>query len=197
MFRRFDRVPGIAGDDPALRRLFLERIEIFRLAGEERNHGAILEQAAGIAFAHELDEVGAEGDVEDRFRIGLRERLHHRTCIDLAERRPLLVDPLDIGPLLRHQFLEHCHRRLAVFIIRRNRRPALGRQLCGGFRQHRRLHVVRGTQAEGVAVAFGPGDGVGQRLGGQEEDLLLVGEVADGKTDVGQEGAGEHRDVLA
>ena len=35
MVRRLDVVPGITRDDPALGRLFLQRIEIFRLAGEE------------------------------------------------------------------------------------------------------------------------------------------------------------------
>ena len=35
MVRRLDVVPGITGDDPAFGRLFLQRIEIFRLAGEE------------------------------------------------------------------------------------------------------------------------------------------------------------------
>jgi hypothetical protein len=41
---------------------------------------------------------------------------------------------------------------------------------------HRHLHVGRGPQAEGVAVAVLPGDLVGQRLGGEKEDLLLAGE---------------------
>ena len=161
------------------------------------DHRAVLEQAAGVAFAHELHQVGAEGDVEDRFRIGGGNRLHHRAGVDLALRRPLLVDPLDVGTLLRHQLLEHRDRGLAVFIVRRDRRPALGRQFCGLFHQHRRLHVVGRTQAEGVAVALRPGDGVGQRFGGEEEHLLLVGEIADGEADVGQERAGQHRDVLA
>src|SRR5260370_35110283 len=81
--------------------------------------------------------------------------------------------------------------------MRRVRGTAFCGQLRGGFRQHRRLHVVGGTQTEGVAVALGRGDGVGQRLRRQEEDFLLVGEVTDGKTDVGQECADQYRDVLA
>jgi hypothetical protein len=74
---------------------------------------------------------------------------------------------------------------------------------CGGhcssthwIHQHRRLHVVGRTQPERVAVALGPGDGVGQRLGREEEHLLLFGEVAHRKTNVGQEGADQHRDIL-
>ena len=53
----------------------------------------------GIALAHELYEIGAEGDVEDGFRIGRGDGLHDGTRVDLALRRPLLVDPLDIGAL--------------------------------------------------------------------------------------------------
>src|SRR5216684_7188782 len=84
-----------------------------------------------------------------------------------------------------------------IFIIRRDRRPALGRQLCSFLHQHRRLHVIRRTQTESVVIALGPGDGVGQRLGGEEENLLLVGEIADGQSNIGQERTGEHRHVLA
>src|SRR3979490_313667 len=64
VLRRLDAVPGIAGDDPSLRRFFLQWIEILRLAGEERDHFAILEKTARIAFAHELYKVRAEGDGE-------------------------------------------------------------------------------------------------------------------------------------
>src|SRR5438477_11927964 len=49
---------------------------------------------------------------------------------------------------------------------------------------HRDLHSFPtrrssdlGPQAEGVAVALGPGDGVGQRLRGKEEYLFLVGKI--------------------
>src|SRR5437868_8514907 len=110
MLRHLDVVPGIASDDPPLRRFLLQRIEIFRFAGEEGNDRTILEQPAGVAFAHEFYQVGAEGDVEDGFRIGLCDSLYHRTGIDLALRRPLLVDPLDIRALLRHQLLEYRNR---------------------------------------------------------------------------------------
>ena len=114
MLRHLDAVPGIAGDDPSFRRFVLQRIEIFRLSGEERDHRAPLEQAAGVAFAHKLHQIGAEGDIEDRFRIGRGNRLHYRTRVDFALRWPLLVDPLDIGTLFRHQFLEHRNRGLAI-----------------------------------------------------------------------------------
>src|SRR3954468_10257724 len=99
MVRRLDVVPGVTRDDPALRRLVLQRIEIFRLAGEEADDLAVLEQAAGVALANQLHEIGAEGDVEDRLGIGGSRRLYHRTRIDLALRRPLFVDPLDVGTL--------------------------------------------------------------------------------------------------
>src|ERR1051325_3828219 len=41
---RIDLVPRVTGDDPALRRLVLQRIEIFRLAGQETDHRFSLEQ---------------------------------------------------------------------------------------------------------------------------------------------------------
>src|SRR4029079_5020553 len=44
---RIDRVPRIAGYDPADRGLVLERIEIFRFARKQAHHGAVLERAAG------------------------------------------------------------------------------------------------------------------------------------------------------
>src|SRR5581483_966649 len=59
MLLGLDLVPRIAGDDPADRRLVLERVEIFRLAGEQADHRAILEYAARIALADELGEVAA------------------------------------------------------------------------------------------------------------------------------------------
>ncbi len=73
-----------------------ERIEIFRLARQQAHHGAILEHAAGGAFAHQLGEVGAEQHVEDRVGLGIVDRLHHRAGIDLAERRRLLGDEFDV-----------------------------------------------------------------------------------------------------
>jgi hypothetical protein len=57
---RIDRVPRVAGDHPVLRRLAAQRIEVFGLAGQQRHDLAPLEQAARIALAHELAEVGGE-----------------------------------------------------------------------------------------------------------------------------------------
>ena len=161
-----------------------ERIEIFRLARQQAHHGAILEDAARIALAHELGEVAAEQHVEDRVRLGVVDRLRHRAGVDLAERRRLLGDELDVGLRLLHQRLEILRGRLAVFEVRIDQRPAL---LLRGDRrrhQHRGLHVGRGAQAEGVFVAVLPGDLVGQRLGGEEEHLLLAGEIGDRETDI-------------
>ena len=189
-------VPGIAGDDPSLRRLILERIEIFRLAGEQADDRAVLEQAARIALAHELDEVRPEGDVEDRVRLGLGDRLRDRAGVDLALRRPLLADPLDVGALGREQLLEHGDGGLAVFVVRRDRRPFLRRQLGRLVGEHRGLLVGARPQAERVAIALGERDRVGKRLGGEEEDLLLLGVVGHREADVGEEGSREHRDAV-
>ena len=196
VFRRLDRVPGIAGNDPAFRRLLLERIEIFGLTGKEAHDRTALEQATSVAFAYELDEVRTEGDVEDRLGI-CGKCLHHRAGGDLALRRPLLIHPLNVGPLRRHQLLEYGDGRLTVLIVRRNRGPTLGRQLRRRLGEHCRLHVIGGSQTERIAISLRPGDRIRQRLGRQEEHLLLVGKVAHGQADVRQERARQHGDFLA
>ena len=71
MLGRLDVVPGIARDVPADRRLVLERIEIFRLAGQQVEHFHSLEQPALLALAHELREIGAEQRGEDRVGLGV------------------------------------------------------------------------------------------------------------------------------
>src|SRR3954454_3171712 len=129
MLRYLDAVPGVAGDDPTFGGFVLQWIEIFRLASQEADDRAVLEQAASIALTHQLYEIGAERNVEDGFRICSSDSLHQGTGIDLALRRPLLLNPLDVGSLFRHQFLEDGHSRLAVFIVRRDRRPTFGGQL--------------------------------------------------------------------
>ena len=106
MLGRVDRVPGIAGDVPALRRLVLQRIEILGLAAQQVEHLDALEQAARVALAHEPREIGAEERGEDRVGLGVGQRLHHRAGVDLAERRRLLGDELDVGLRLLQQLLE-------------------------------------------------------------------------------------------
>ena len=85
---------------------------------------------------------------------------------------------------------------LAVFVIRIDQRPALllRRERVG--QQHRHLHVGRGPQPERIVVAVRPGDLVGQRLGGEEEHLLLAGEFGDGEADIGEEGAAQDVDAV-
>jgi len=59
--------------------------------------------------------------------------------------------------------------------------------------EHRRLHVGRRTQAEGIAIAVLPDDLVGERLGGHEDDLALLGQIRYRQADVRRERA--HQDV--
>ena len=196
VLRRLDVGPGIAGDDPACRRLGLQRIEIFGLAGQEADHRAVLKRAARVALAHELHEVAAELDIEDRVGLGGVDRFENRASVDLALRRPLLRHPLDVGALGGEQLLENCDGRLPIFIVRRDRRPSLGRKLGGFLRQHGRLHVIRGAKAEGVAVALGPGDRVGQRLAGDEQHLLLRRKIRDRESDIGEKGSGQQGNAV-
>ena len=132
-----------------------------------------------------------------RVRLGVVDRLRHRAGVDLAERRRLLGDEFDVGLRLLQERLEVLGRRLAVFEIRIDQRPAL---LLGGNRrrhQHGDLHVGRGAQAEGIFVAVLPGDLVGERLGGEEEHFLLAGKIGDREADVGEESPREHRHAFA
>ena len=191
MRRSVDLVPRITGHDPALRRLALERVQVFRLPRQQTDDGHAVEYPARRAFTDELGEIGAEGHVEDGFRLGCRQRLHGRSGVDLALRRPLLADELDIRPLRLQELLEHRDRRLAVFIIRRHRGPALGGQGRRLFHQHGGLHIGRGTQAEGVAVALLPRDGVGQRFRRDEHLLAAERIIADRQPDMAEIGAGE------
>jgi branched-chain amino acid transport system substrate-binding protein len=47
----------------------------------------VLEQAARLAFAHELGEVGSEQGRENRVGLGVGQRLRHRAGFDFAQRR--------------------------------------------------------------------------------------------------------------
>ena len=197
MLVRVDLRPGIARDDPALRRLGAERIQVFGLAGQKAHDLAALEQPARRALAHERDEVAREGDVVDRLRLGREQGLHGGPRLDLAERRPLLLDELDLGLALLQQPLELGDRGLAVFVVRRDGRPAGRVELGGLVRQHAVLHVGRGPQPPGVGMALLPGERGRERLGGDEQHLLLLGEIGHREADVGEEGAGQQRHALA
>ena len=59
------------------------------MAGQERDHLAILEQTSGVALAHEFDQIGAEGDVEGDDREG--ERAHG----GIAPGEPKALDNID------------------------------------------------------------------------------------------------------
>ena len=196
MLGRLDPVPGVAGDDPAVGRFVLQRVEVLGLAGQHADHLAALEQAAGIALAHKLGQVGTEQHVEDRVGLGVCQGLHHAAGIQLAQRRCLLGDEFDIRLRGFQQLLEGGRSRLAVLVVGVNHRPAFLLELDRLGHQHRALHVSAGAQPEGVAVAVLPDDLVGQRLTGQVEKLLLLGEIGQCQPDVGQKGAGQHVDLF-
>jgi hypothetical protein len=128
---------------------------------------------------------------------GLASRLRHAARVDLAQGRGLLGHELHVGLRSLEQLLEGCHGRLAVFVVGVHDGPALLLELGGLGHQHGGLHVGAGAQAEGVLVAALPGDLVGQRFAGKEEELLLLGKVGHGQAGVRQEGAGEHVDLFA
>jgi len=97
---------GVAGYDPALWRLIAQRLQVFGFPGEQRDDRAFLEQAAGVSGADEIGEVGGGSGVEDRFRVGLGQRMHGDTGVDAAQWRPLPADELDIRALGEQERLE-------------------------------------------------------------------------------------------
>src|SRR5687768_7867991 len=98
---RVDLAPRVARDPPAVRSLVLERVEVLRLAREQVEDHGVLEESAGVSFAHEFLQVGGEERAEDRVGPRLGERLDHRPGVDLSERWRLLNDELDAGLGLR------------------------------------------------------------------------------------------------
>ena len=190
-------VPGISGDDPSLGRFVFQRIDPFGLARQNAGNATPFKQSAKFSLTHEFGKVGPEGNVENGVGLALRQSLGGRAGVNLEQRGPLFADPFDIGAFFGQQFLEGRHRRFSVFIIGRHGGPALGRKLGRLLRQHGRLHVGSGAQAEGVTVALGPGDGVAQGFGGDEKHLVPAGEIGDRQTDVGEEGAGQQHHLLA
>jgi hypothetical protein len=108
----------------------------------------------------------------------------------------LLGDEFNIRLGATQQLLEPAHGGLAVFIVRRDGRPALDRELRRLLHQHGRLHVGAGTEPEGIPVALAPDERIGQGLAGHEEAPVLVGEIAERQSDIGQEAAGQQADLL-
>ena len=195
---RLDLVPGIAGHQPALGRVGLERVEIFGLAGQQADDEALaVEEAAVGALADELGEVGAEGDVVDRLGLGPGEGLDLGAGVDLEQRRPLLGDPGDVGAEPAHDLLEGGDRLLAVGVVGRDRGPALRRPLGRHLGQHVGLAVGAGAEAEGVAVAALPDERVGERLARKVDLLALLGEAGERQADVREEAAGQQGDPVA
>jgi hypothetical protein len=197
VLRGVDLAPRIAGDPPSVRGLVLQRIEVFRLAGEQVEDHRVSEQSARVPFAHELLQVGGEQRAEDGVGLRLGERLDHRAGVDLAEGRGLLGDELGVGLRLPEELLERRGGRLAVLVIRIDDGPALLLQLRRLGHKHGRLHVGGRTQPERVAVAVLPHDLVGERLGGDKQDLALGGEVGHGQAYVRCKGSHENVDPLA
>ena len=197
MLGSLDLAPRVARHVPALGGFVLQRIEVLGFAGQQVEHHGVLEQAPGVALADELLQVRPEEGREDRIGFGVDQRLHHGAGVDLAQRRGLLADELHAGLGLGHQFLERSGGRLAVLVVRVDDGPLHFIKLDRVGDQHRRLHVGRGAQAEGVVVAVFPYDLVGQGLGGHEHDLALLGQVGDREADVGGESSHQQTDVLA
>ena len=191
MLRRLDAVPGVAGDDPAVGSFFFERVQVLGLAGQQADNFTPLEQAARVAFAHKLGQVSTEQHIDNGVRLGVGHGLHHAARINLAQRRRLLGDKLDVRLRGLEQLLEAGGGRLPVFVVGIHDGPALFLHGHGLRHQHGDLHIGRGAQSVGIAVAVLPDDLVGQWLRSQKENFLLLGKVGQRQADVRQEGAGQ------
>ena len=163
MLRRLDRVPGIAGDDPPFRRFVLQRMRYSGSPVRTRDHRAILEQASRIALAHELHEIGAEGDVEDRSGSAAaapvpRDRIDLRTAA--IARRPTGYRAVsDISFLNTATADSPCS-------VRRDR----GQRLRAASQRLRHVAACGSSRDAGgrYSDALRPGDRIGQRLGGEK-----------------------------
>ena len=196
VLRCLNTVPGVAGDNPAVGCFFFERVQVLGLAGQQADHFTALEEASRVAFAYELGQVSAEQDIENRVGLGVGHGLHHAARIHLAQRRCLLGHKLDVRLSGLEQLLEAGGGRLTVLVVGVHDGPALFLHGDGIGHQHGDLHVSRGAQAVGVAVAVLPDDLVSQRLRGQKENFLLLGKVGQRQADVRQEGAGQDIDFF-
>ena len=108
----------------------------------------------------------------------------------------MLADDLHVGLLLLQPIAEGLPRALAVLVVGADRRPLdvlhLGRLLG----EHAPLLVRVGPQADDVVMPLRPRQRFRERLRRDEHDLVLLGPVGDGETDVRQERAGDQRDLL-
>jgi hypothetical protein len=118
-------------------------------------------------------------------------------ALTVAPASTLLGDDLGLGIHLLDEALEVGRRRLPVFVVRGHDGPAVDLSVLDRLDQHFGQHVGARADPEGVAVALRHGDGVRQGLGGQEQDLALVGVVGDREADVRQKGADQEGHVLA
>ena len=189
--RRLQLLPRVARHQPALRRLLAQRVQVFRLPGQQGHHRPLLEQPARVAGADEACQVPAEQHVEDALRLRLLQRRHRRPGVQLAQRGPLLRGEHHVRPGMAHHLLEPLHRGLAVLVVRRHRHPALGRHLGRLLHQHRHLHVGGRAQPERVGVAALPHQRIRQGFPRDVQRLVLQCEVAERQPDVGQEPAGQ------
>jgi hypothetical protein len=79
--------------------------QVLGLAREQADHALALEQAARIALADKLGEIGREQHVEDGVRLGISQRLHHAAGVHLAQRCGLLGDNSTSGCAAVSSFL--------------------------------------------------------------------------------------------
>ena len=196
---RVQRVPGVPGHEHALRRVLAERVDVLRLAEQDAHDELFLvtrEEPERPRLLHERDPVAPE----ERGEHGLGTRRHELvdlvdvlTGAQLRERRRHIGDRglelLEPGP-------EALPGLVSVLVVGPDVRPLDVGELGRPLGQETTLLPGVRAHPEDVAVALLPGERVGQGLRGEEEDLLLQGEVGHGEPDRGGEGPHEELDPL-
>ena len=163
---------GIAGDDPADRRLVLQRVEVLGLAGQQaRRPSRPLNRPRVLPSRTNLARSAPNSTLKIASGLASASACTTAPASILPSGGACSATNSTSGCAAFSSSLKVGRGRLAVFVVRIDDRPALLLQLRRLGHQHRRLHVGRGAQAEGVAVAVLPDDLVGQRLGGEEEHL--------------------------
>ena len=161
MFFGINLIPWVARHNPAFGGFVFQNFQVLGLARQQGHHGDFGENAALIAFTHQLGQIGAKGHIENGVGFALHQRTQAAACINFAKRRPLFTHKFHIGSFGFQQLFETGHSTLAILVIGCQCGPTLGRHLGRLFHQHGRLHVRTGAQTEGISIAFVPNQGIG------------------------------------
>src|SRR5882724_10249662 len=181
-------VPGERRGDRADRGLLAEWIELVGIAHRGRDEPHLLEEPEGARLLHERDGLGAPHRAEEPFGAGLEQRRDVRAVIALAELGPVQLDELDVRLELLEIGRELLPHVVAVLVVGRDVRPLLRGH------PHVLVHVVRGVGDVPVAVV--PREPRGLAVGGEVQDLGVLGVRGDGEAHRARDAPGQEVDLI-